>query len=72
MRLNGWQRLYIVAMLAWGVFLAAMTYLLWQETVGADFADLARSFALIWIVSGALVYAFGAGVAWICRGFRND
>jgi hypothetical protein len=69
MRINGWQRLWLVASILWAVVI-----LLLQsggdQTVPS--ANGARFVVRPWIVPVAAVYALGLGLAWVRRGFQLE
>jgi hypothetical protein len=70
MRINGWQRLWLLASILWAVAILAVG--------GAFMPD--RSWTMqsalfvvrLWIVPVAAVYGFGLGLAWVRRGFEIE
>lgn len=71
MRMNGWQRLWLLASIVWAVVILAL----------AGFPQFDRNQMMpglnetlfvvrLWIVPVASVYAFGLGLAWVRRGFQ--
>ena len=73
MRINGWQRLWLVASILWAVVILLLSGILQSdgnETVSS--ANAALFVARLWIVPAAAVYAFGLGLAWVRRGFQVE
>ena len=69
MRINGWQRLWLLASLLWAVVILALAGIL---PSGVPSADVALLVVRLWIVPVAAVYAFGLGLAWVRRGFQVE
>lgn len=73
MRINGWQRLWLVASILWAVVVLLLTGTLRsdgnQTVPSADGALLAMR---LWIVPVAAVYGFGVALAWVRRGFQLE
>jgi hypothetical protein len=71
MHMNGWQRLWLVTSIVWGVVILALAGLF---QFGGDQAvpssTIVVFLARLWIVPVAAVYASGLGVAWVRRGFQ--
>ena len=71
MRINGWQRLWLLASILW-----AVAILLLAGQFDGDRTSLSASEALfvarLWIVPVAAVYGFGLGLAWVRRGFQLE
>lgn len=67
MRMNGWQRLWLLASILWAV---AILELGGAQTVRS--ADAALFAARLWIVPVAAIYGFGLGIAWVSRGFQVE
>ena len=67
MRINGWQRLWLLASILWGVVILALAGI---QTVPS--ADVALFVVRLWIVPVAAVYGFGLGLAWVRRGFQVE
>jgi hypothetical protein len=63
--LNGWQRLWLLASIVWAVALT----LAGTPDRGWSMPD-ALLLVRLWIVPVAAVYALGAGLAWVMRGFE--
>jgi hypothetical protein len=70
--LNGWQRLWVVFMCAWGVMCVgigiAIAPTVWRS------GNISPGFALLGfaVVPPVLLYAVGLGVAWVRRGFQQS
>ena len=73
MRINGWQRLWILASILWAVVILALAGML---QFGGDRTVPSATEALfvvrLWIVPVAAVYGFGLGLAWVSRGFQAE
>ena len=63
MRINGWQRLWLLASILWAVVVLLLA---------VPSAGEALFVVRLWIVPVAAVYGFGLGLAWVRRGFRVD
>ena len=73
MRLNGWQRLWLLASIVWAVVILLLAGILQfdgDQTVPS--ANVALFVVRLWIVPVAAVYGFGVGLAWVRRGFQVD
>jgi hypothetical protein len=73
MRINGWQRLWLLASILWAVVILALAGILesdGHQTVPN--ADEAMFMVRLWIVPVAAVYGFGLGLAWVRRGFQVE
>jgi hypothetical protein len=73
MRINGWQRLWLLASIVWAVailLLAGILQFEGDQTVPS--ADVALFVVRLWIVPVAAVYGFGLGLAWVRRGFQVE
>ena len=72
MRINGWQRLWLLASILWAVVILVLAGILQsdgdQTVPSANVALLVR----LWIVPVAAVYGFGLGLAWVRRGFQVE
>ena len=72
MRVNGWQRLWLLASILWAVVILVLAGILQsdgdQTVPSANVALLVR----LWIVPVAGVYGFGLGLAWVRRGFHVE
>jgi len=66
MRLNGWQRLWVVLCVLWLLFASLVAFL---DDPGWDVQGL-LDILLIWFVPPIAVYALGLMSAWVIRGFR--
>jgi hypothetical protein len=73
MRINGWQRLWLVASIVWAVVILLLAGILQSggdQTVPS--ANEALFLVRLWILPVAAVYVFGLGLAWIRRGFQLE
>ena len=64
MRLNGWQRLWVVFLVPWVILLVILV----GEDAGSGDA---LYYAVIAILPPIAVYIFGMGIAWAIRGFKK-
>jgi hypothetical protein len=72
MRINGWQRLWLLASILWAVVILVLAGILPFESATAPTATEALFVARLWIVPVLAVYGFGLGLAWVRRGFRAE
>jgi hypothetical protein len=73
MRINGWQRLWLVASILWAVVILLLAGILQSDgdqTVPS--ANGALFVVRLWIVPVTAVYVFGHGLAWVRRGFQLE
>ena len=73
MRINGWQRLWLVASILWAVMILLLAGILQSDgdqTVPS--ANEALLVVRLWIVPVAAVYVFGLGLVWVRRGFQLE
>ena len=73
MRINGWQRLWLLASLLWAVAILALAGMFQSgggQTVPS--ANVALLMVRLWFVPVAAVYGFGLGLAWVRRGFQVE
>ena len=73
MRINGWQRLWLLASILWAVVILALAGILQfdgDQTVPS--ANGALFLVRLWIVPVAAVYGFGLSLAWVRRGFQVE
>ena len=73
MRINGWQRLWLLASTLWAVVILLAAGIPRSDgdyTVPS--ANVALLVLRLWIVPVVAVYAFGLGVAWVRRGFQVE
>jgi hypothetical protein len=72
MRINGWQRLWLLASILWGGAILALAGILPFGDHTVRNAHEALFVARLWIVPVAALYGFGLGLAWVRRGFRVE
>jgi hypothetical protein len=73
MRINGWQRLWLLASTLWAVVILLLAGILqFDGDQIALSANEALFVARLWIVPVAAVYGLGLGLAWVRRGFQVD
>ena len=73
MRMNDWQRLWLLVSIPWAVVILALAGILQSgglQTVSR--ANVALLVVRLWFVPVAAVYGFGLGVAWVRRGFQVE
>jgi hypothetical protein len=71
MRINGWQRLWLLASIIWAVVILALAGILRSDGGHAvPSANMVLFVVRLWIVPVAAVYGFGLGLAWVGRGFQ--
>ena len=73
MRINGWQRLWLLASTLWAVVILLLAGVLrfdGDQTVAS--ASVALFVVRLWIVPVSAVYGFGLGLAWVRRGFQVE
>jgi hypothetical protein len=73
MRINGWQRLWLLASILWAVVILLLAGILrsdGDQTVQST--NVALFVVRLWIVPVAAVYGFGLGLAWVRRGFQVE
>jgi hypothetical protein len=73
MRINGWQRLWVLASILWAVVILLLAGILQfdgDQTVPS--ANEALLVFRLWIVPVVAVYGFGLGLAWVRRGFQIE
>jgi hypothetical protein len=69
MKLNGWQRLWIVVTLGWAVCIALFVWAGWP--LAKVDADVIGSALIVWIVPSVSLYLTGLAWAWVRRGFST-
>ena len=73
MRINGWQRLWLLASILWAVIILVLAGILQfdgDQTVPS--ANEALFVVRLWIVPVGAVYGFCLGLAWVRRGFQVE
>jgi hypothetical protein len=85
-RLHRWERLWVVAVLVWGVIFYAQTdwpqfpavYITFDKLPAVMAAEAAQTRRVLfnrfgyWLLTSAGLYALGHGFAWSRRGFSSD
>ena len=69
MRVNGWQRLWLLASIFWAVVLLALAGILQSDGPSANEALFVLR---LWIVPVVAAYGVGFGLAWVRRGFQLE
>ncbi len=73
MRINGWQRLWLLASILWAVVILVLAGILESDgDQSVPSANVALFVVRLWIVPVAAVYGFGFGLAWVRRGFQVE
>ena len=73
MRINGWQRLWLLASILWAVVILVLAGILRTDGDQAvQSANGALFVVRLWIMPVAAVYGFGLGLAWVRRGFQVE
>jgi hypothetical protein len=73
MHINGWQRLWVLASILWGVVILALAGILQfdgHQTVPS--ANTVLLVVRLWIVPVSAAYGLGLGLAWVSRGFQAE
>ena len=73
MRINGWQRLWLVASILWAVVILLLAGILQpggDRTVPS--ANAILFVVRLWVVPVAALYGFGLSLAWVRRGFQLE
>ena len=73
MRINGWQRLWLLASILWAVVVLLLAGILQSD--GDQIlpsANVALFVVRLWFVPVAAAYGFGLGFAWVRRGFQVE
>jgi hypothetical protein len=73
MRINGWQRLWLVAAILWAVVILLLAGILQFDGYRTlPSANAALFVVRLWIVPVAALSGFGLGFAWVRRGFQVE
>ena len=73
MRLNGWQRLWLLASILWAVVILLLAGILQSDgDQTLPSANVALFVVRLWIVPVAAIYGFVLGLAWVRRGFQLE
>ena len=70
MRINGWQRIWLLASTLWAIVILALSGILQPD--GDQTVQGALFVVRLWIVPVAAAYGFGLGIAWVRRGFQVE
>ena len=68
MRINGWQRLWLVASILWTVAMVALAGMPDRGWTMQSALFVVR----LWIVPVVTVYVFCFGLNWVLRGFQAE
>jgi len=77
MKLNGWQRLWVLATITWlpGHWLYAVVFGSWwwgyDLGPGSPYYRPWEALVVLWAVPMPVIYVLGAGVAWVRRGWES-
>jgi hypothetical protein len=71
MRINGWQRVWLLASICWAVVIVVLAgrFQPSGEQV-IQSANMVLFAVRLWIVPVVAAYALGLGLAWVRRGFQ--
>ena len=73
MRINGWQRLWLLASILWAVVILLLAGILqFDGDQTAPSVNVVLFVVRLWIVPVAAVYGLGLGLAWVRRGFQLE
>ena len=73
MRINGWQRLWVLTSILWAVVILALAGFLQSDgDQTTPSAHVVLFVVRLWIVPVAAVYGVGLGLAWVRRGFQVE
>jgi hypothetical protein len=73
MRINGWQRLWLLASIFWAVVILLLAGILqFDGELTVPSANVVLLVVRLWIVPVSAVYGFGLGLAWVRRGFQVE
>ena len=72
MRINGWQRLWLLASILWAVVILALAGILQFGNQIVPSAKEAMLVLRLWTVPVAAVYGLGLGLASVRRGFQAE
>lgn len=73
MRLNGWQRLWLLVTVLWALVVGVFVVILQSNRNEAvPLLNAIGFWVLFWSMPAAAVYALGLGIAWVRSGFRPD
>jgi hypothetical protein len=68
MRINGWQRLWLLASILWAVVILVLAGMPDRGWTMQSVLFVVR----LWIVPVSAIYGFGLGLAWVRRGFQIE
>ena len=73
MRINGWQRLWLLASILWAVVILVLAGILRSDgDLTVPSANVVLFVVRLWIVPVSAVYGLGLGLAWVRRGFQAE
>jgi len=73
MRINGWQRLWLVASILWAAVVLSLAGIVRSDGAQAvPSANVALFVVRLWLVPVAAIYGVGLGLAWVRRGFQLE
>jgi hypothetical protein len=67
MRINGWQRLWLLASILWAVVILVLAGIFQSDGDPVPSANVVLFVVRLWIVPVSAVYGFGLGLAWVRR-----
>ena len=73
MRINGWQRLWLLASILWAVVILVLAGILQSDGDQIlPIANVTLFVVRLWLVPVGAVYGLGLGLAWVRRGFQVE
>ena len=69
MRINGWQRLWLLASVLWALVVLSLAGQFDSDHTISS-ANEALIVARLWLVPVTVAYGLGLGLAWVRRGFQ--
>lgn len=72
MRLDGWRRIWVVAIVIWAFICVAALVALSDPDFFGPFLGMRIRWAIIaWLIPSVLLYVLGWILGWALRGFKN-